>query len=124
MSLLTVFKMAVGAYSSYDIHFHSGFLKHLYGYTFVLANIILLNMATAIIISHYIEYYIEQGHLRSNALKLLLKSVISEEPPNTKDKESKDVIDWVKYRLISNLRRWVYNIVKEHEIIVERTRCK
>ena len=108
LSLVTLFLMAKGSVSSYNIHYSIPAVKHVYGIAFVATTLILLNMLVAIIISHYIEYYYHRGHLKFNIIKLIIRSFIEDKKPDGNE-GSNSFKKFVNY-FYTRLYNWSLNI--------------
>ena len=72
-SLMTLFLMIIGNVSIFDIVTTGVFLSYLFGATFMLINVLLMNMLVAIYASHCIQYYTDQEIINVNEGYLIIK---------------------------------------------------
>lgn len=76
-AFITLFLVTIGSKSVVDIKTNDTILRGLFGTTYVIINMLLLNMLVAIYASHYFQYYAEQGKTQSKILSLFLKIIIN-----------------------------------------------
>ena len=100
-SVLSLFLISIGSKSVLDIKTFDLTLRVLFGVSFTIINLILLNMLVAIYISHYTQYYGEMSNVELKFTNLFYKMIF--------DSDEKDLTK-SKWRLI----RW-YGRVK-HKI--------
>ena len=72
-SCMSLFLMIINNVTIFDIVTPNVALLYMFGITFTLINVLLLNMLIAIYASHYFQFYSEQGDTKINALHLFLK---------------------------------------------------
>jgi ABC-type phosphate transport system permease subunit len=123
-SAFSLFLVAIRSINSNEIIFYSRTFTSVYGLVYLLITILLLNMFFAIIISHYIEYYTEQGYLKDSVIKLLVKSFLVDHPPQIEDKKGSTVWKRLKYKILIRLHRFAHSIRKEIKYLEEQARCK
>ena len=88
-SILTLFLISIGTFSVLDIQTSNQIVRGFYGVTYLLTNLMLLNMLVAIMISHYLEYYGEMGSNKSKVLSLFIKMISGSQEEANKLLESK-----------------------------------
>ena len=109
VSFMTIFEIISGSIKIEDILSYNKIILYVYGLSLTLTIIILLNILIAIILSHYFEYYANQGDLDANFLKLFLKNFIEKEPiQKTNNKSGTLKQTW--YKFFKSLRNWVWDI--------------
>ena len=123
-SAFTLFLVAIRSINSNEIIFYSRTFTSVFGLAYLFIMILLLNMFVAIIISHYIEYYTEQGYLKESVIKLLAKSFLVDHPPEIEDEKSSTVWKRLKYKILIRLYRFAHSIKKESKYVEEQARCK
>jgi hypothetical protein len=123
-SIFYLFLITIQSINSHEIIFYSRTFTSVFGLVYLFIIILLLNMFVAIIISHYIEYYTEQGYLKDSVIKLLVKSILAGNPPQIKDKKSSSIWTRLKYKILIRFHRFAYSIKKEFAYLEEQARCK
>ena len=74
-SLLTLFLISIGSMSVFNIQTFNLIERALFSVSYLLINLMLLNMLVAIIVSHYLEYYVEMGSTKSKVISLFFKMI-------------------------------------------------
>ena len=118
-SLLTNFLYIIGAKSYDELDTLNDFGKYIYGISYLILNLLLLNMFVAIIGSHYFEYYSDNaGNEEMSIIKLIVQILFSEEikqkqlgiienPPNEK----------CHHKMLRKLKLWIIEYILGDEFI-------
>ena len=108
-SFMSIFEIISGATKLEDIITYNKAILYVYGLALTFTMIILLNILIAIILSHYFEYYANQGDLDANFLKLFLKNFIEKESiQKINNKSGTFKQTWSK--ILKSFRNWVWDI--------------
>ena len=118
-SLLTNFLYIIGAKSYDELDTLNDFGKYIYGVSYLILNLLLLNMFVAIIGSHYFEYYSDNaGNEEMSIIKLIVQILFSEEikqkqlgiienPPNEK----------CHHKMLRKFKFWIIEYILGDEFI-------
>ena len=98
-------------------------LFDIYGLSFTFISILLFSTLTAIIFSHYFEYYANQGDLNANFIKLFLKNFIGKEGLD-EPIEHLGFFKSIFALAVRYIKRWVWSIQEKKSEYKETPRCK
>ena len=121
-SVMTMMLMIIGALTSMDIVSFHDTIEHVFGISFVIANVLLLNMFVAIIGSHYFEYYVEQGDTNISSFRLLVNALFGEYEHEVSQESG--FFTKRKNNFIMWLKRWANNIIEDEIVIIDPNSCK
>ena len=118
-SIMTNFLYIVGAEIYEELETLNDIGKYIYGVSFLLVNLLLLNMFVAIIGSHYFEYYSDNSGIEEMSLpKLIVQIMFSEE---IKQRQQGIITDspnekWFK-KFAKKFKLWIIDYVLGNEFI-------
>jgi hypothetical protein len=79
-SLLSNFLIVIGSYGQTELDVYDQFMIRFMSISFLIVNLLLLNMFIAIIGSHYFEYYaVNSGHTETALSKLIVRILLSKD---------------------------------------------
>ena len=110
-SFLTIIEILCWAITIESITSYSLILKYAYGLVLTIVNLFLLDIMIAIIVSHYIEYLVKQGRIKSQVLTQLIDNFITISPEK-QQVTGKGVLFKAKNCFISIIRNGVKAIRK------------
>jgi hypothetical protein len=122
-SFFSVIIIGFGGLSPIDIYSRDLVWKHFVGITFLLIVMMLANISIAIIGSHFIEFYIEQGHTKLSTVRLIINALIGEQVDESQEDNSTKCKQY-KNRFLRWLRNWANGIYEEEVIIASSALSK
>ena len=122
-SFMTIFELICGGLNIESIASYNKIILYIYGLSFTFISILLFSTLTAIISSHYFEYYANQGDLNANFIKLFLKNFISKEGSDGPI-EHLGFFKSIFALAVKYIKRWVWSIQEKKSDYKETPRCK
>lgn len=84
-SFFSVIMIGIGGLNPMDIVSTDVIWKHFVGVTYLLIIMMLVNISIAIIGSHFIEFYIEQGDTKLSTFRLIINALFGEQVDETQE---------------------------------------
>ena len=122
-SFISIFELIWGGYYLGDIISYNKIVLYIYGISFTLTVILLLNMMIAILFSHYFEYHANLENLDANIIKLLLRNFISKDSNHNQNRNI-GTIKKTWQRIIRIIRNWIWSMKESKFEFKEIARCK
>ena len=111
-SMLNVFLISIGENSSLNIITFNSVLRNFWSAIFMMATILLLNMFVAIIGSHYIEYYLEQGNSDLSSLRMFINAILGDPEKYELNAKQTYIISF-RNKLFLFIHKWVNNAIED-----------